>query len=470
MNKKRTHEEFIELIESIVGDEYFVLGTYEGAKKKVLMQHNKCNGTFLVQPLHFLGNAKTKGTRCPHCFRNFKKTTEQFIDEVYNLVMDEYKVLGEYTGADKKIEMKHSECGYVYKVAPKHFLYSESRCPLCNGGIKGKDTEFIKKEIFGLVGDEYLLLDEYVNANTKFLLKHNIVECGFSWKVTPGSFLNQGARCPKCSGRYKTTEVFKDEVYKLVEDDYIVLGEYTRNDNNIKMKHTFCGEEFETSPRSFLLGKRCPPCTKLKTSESISKANAKTHEQFIAEVKQLTGNEYLVLEKYNGCHTKISFKHNSEDCGYDFKMIPSSFVGGHRCPNCRISKGETKIKKFLEIHNIDFLQQYMTENCRNVYPLRFDFAIYENEKLYCIIEYDGEFHYKKVSQFGGKEKLRKQKHNDQIKNQYCQQNNIPLIRIPYWDFFNVEKILECELHDLIQKKNNIAYLKEADESASFIVS
>ena len=35
---------------------------------------------------------------------------------------------------------------------------------------------------------------------------------------------------------------------------------------------------------------------------------------------------------------------------------------------------------------------------------------------------------------------------DTIKNIYCQQNNIKLIRIPYWDFNNIEQILKQELN------------------------
>ena len=35
--------------------------------------------------------------------------------------------------------------------------------------------------------------------------------------------------------------------------------------------------------------------------------------------------------------------------------------------------------------------------------------------------------------------------NDNIKNQYCKDNNIKLVRIPYWEFDNIENILEKEL-------------------------
>ena len=61
------------------------------------------------------------------------------------------------------------------------------------------------------------------------------------------------------------------------------------------------------------------------------------------------------------------------------------------------------------------------------------------------IEYDGELHYKAVDYFGGDDALGNTKCRDEIKTQYCKENNIKLIRIPYWEFDNIEEILNREL-------------------------
>ena len=47
--------------------------------------------------------------------------------------------------------------------------------------------------------------------------------------------------------------------------------------------------------------------------------------------------------------------------------------------------------------------------------------------------------------FGGEKQLQKTIKNDEIKNKYCKDNNITLIRIPYWDFDNIENILKEHL-------------------------
>ena len=61
------------------------------------------------------------------------------------------------------------------------------------------------------------------------------------------------------------------------------------------------------------------------------------------------------------------------------------------------------------------------------------------------IEYDGELHYKSIDFYGGEEELMKQQNRDNIKTQYCKDNNITLIRIPYWDLNNINKILSENL-------------------------
>ena len=123
-----------------------------------------------------------------------RKTDEEFKQEVFSLVGDEFKFLELYQGAFTKIKVKHSKCGNVYKVTPHDFLRGK-RCPYCAGHIKKTDTQF-KQEIFSIVGDEYTFLDKYVNNVTKLRVKHN--KCGNTYGVFPCNFL-RGSRCPYCA-------------------------------------------------------------------------------------------------------------------------------------------------------------------------------------------------------------------------------------------------------------------------------
>jgi len=241
--RKKTQEEFVKEVYDLVGDEYTVLGEYITANTKIRMRHNTCGHEYEVTPSNFITR-----DRCPNCrYISLRKTTDEFKQHVYDLVGDEYTVLGEYKTVTTKIRMRHNTCGHEYEVTPKNFKRGD-RCPKC--GKRRKDADTFKKEVYDLVGDEYTVLGEYENLTTKILMRHN--KCGYEYKVKPHSFKFGGARCPKCAGNIKKDiDIFKKEVYDLVGDEYTVLGEYKNTNSNIRIRHNACGYEYDTKPRVF---------------------------------------------------------------------------------------------------------------------------------------------------------------------------------------------------------------------------
>lgn len=194
-----------------------------------------------------------------------KKTQEEFVKEVYDLVENEYSVLGTYKDYNQKIKMRHNckNCNnYEWEITPGHFLHG-SGCPMC---ARKKTTEEFKQEVSDLVGDEYSVIGEYIGARVKIKMRHNSENCNsYEWVIQPNSFLH-GTRCPKCFGNpRKTTEEFKQEIYELVGDEYSVIGEYTGAQTKIKMKHNICGNIIPVSPNNFLSGKRCTNCKKMNS-------------------------------------------------------------------------------------------------------------------------------------------------------------------------------------------------------------
>jgi hypothetical protein len=106
-----------------------------------------------------------------------------------------------------------------------------------------------------------------------------------------------------------------------------------------------------------------------------------------------------------------------------------------------VSNGVKKIEAFLIANNYKFKKEYRIQECRNILPLPFDFALFNNKNLLCLIEYNGEQHYIKVRKFGGKKAFASQQKRDQIKIEFCSKNNIDLIIIPHWDCEKIEDIL-----------------------------
>jgi very-short-patch-repair endonuclease len=119
----------------------------------------------------------------------------------------------------------------------------------------------------------------------------------------------------------------------------------------------------------------------------------------------------------------LSVKKNGE-----FKQLPNDHLSGHGCPICKNSLGEMKIWNYLTEKNIKFESQKKFDGCKNKRLLPFDF--YLPEYNICI-EYDGIQHYKAIDIFGGEKEFQKRKNLDKIKSEFCNSNNIKLIRIKY---------------------------------------
>ena len=125
--------------------------------------------------------------------------------------------------------------------------------------------------------------------------------------------------------------------------------------------------------------------------------------------------------------------------GHIYEFYINNFQRGKRCNKCLMSGGEQEIARILNKYSIEYIFNYRFED-KIVKTKPFDFKIYNKD---ICIEFDGQQHFH--IQFDKTLlDLMNQHYIDNIKTQYCQQNNIKLIRIPYWDFYNIEEILNKE--------------------------
>ena len=103
------------------------------------------------------------------------------------------------------------------------------------------------------------------------------------------------------------------------------------------------------------------------------------------------------------------------------------------------SAGETLIANILKENYISFKEQYTFSDLKGDKALlRFDFAIFNEEGyLDYLIEFDGRQHFEESKQLGGHEGFIKRQKYDSLKNQYCQEHNLKLIRIPYYELSKI---------------------------------
>ena len=123
------------------------------------------------------------------------------------------------------------------------------------------------------------------------------------------------------------------------------------------------------------------------------------------------------------------------DCGNECDVGLNNLIQGHTrsCGCNKRSQYEEFIHDYLKSLNIYFDEEKRFSDCRNSIGsdmLPFDFYI---PKYNVLIEYDGQHHFEPIKGWGGKEKFKLTKENDEIKNKYCEEKNIRLLRIPYTD-------------------------------------
>lgn len=291
-----------------------------------------------------------------------------------------------------------------------------------------KTNDEFKKEVYDLVGGEYVFMEPYINSHTKIKVKHN--KCRRVYEVQPNAFLH-GSRCPYCvyESFRKTNNKFKQEIYDLVGDEYTFLDSYVNNRTKIRIKHNKCGNVYKVTPGNFIHGNRCPYC---------SITGRKTDAEFKQEVFALVGDDYTFLDAYVNSCTKLRVKHNK--CGHIYKVEPNSFIHGSRCPYCNSPKGETIISRILDTFNINYEYQKTFDDLKDVQPLSYDFYVPNQDIL---IEYQGRQHYESVDIFGGERQFKVRQKHDKMKSDYAKANGYNLIAIPYTEdtFLKIKKYL-----------------------------
>ena len=274
-------------------------------------------------------------------------------------------------------------------------------------------------------------------------------ECGSTFITTFVSFKDKNKRqCNECGRKIKWLNRKRPTIESIAayvkenSDSSLLDNNYVDNITKLKLRCS-CGNIFLKSwtcihSKKFIM---CKPCI----NKILTDNQRLDNEVFKKRIQDTHGEKYNICGKYLSANTNILMFCN--DCKSEFSIKPSHLFDGHGCPYCKTkSLGEAIIEKYLKTNEIIYKREYTFDDCRGIKrKLPFDFAILNKEnKAEYIIEFDGVQHYKKSELFG-------EKHfdetiiNDAIKNSYCEDHNVNLIRIPYWEKKNIKKILNQKI-------------------------
>lgn len=125
-------------------------------------------------------------------------------------------------------------------------------------------------------------------------------------------------------------------------------------------------------------------------------------------------------------------------CGKTFVRNVNKWAdGSDLCLSCgkKQSSYERVFEQYLKENDIAYKTEYRFNDCRSIYPLPFDFYLQDYD---CLIEIDGMQHYQPVN-FGGSghevdKRFKMQLEHDAIKDKYCFDKKIPLLRLSYLSF------------------------------------
>lgn len=393
------------------------------------------------------------GGKTPNKYSKFNPFTIDNIQFLLDNETDGVTIISNcYHNNAEKLQYQCS-CGRLFEMTTSQFVSERKR--YCNYCSKSKRYDG-KTDYITLIKNKceklgYILLTDSINRSMdeiKYICnKHQ--DKGVQ-STTPDRMLKQNQGCKYCGieSRGVKHRIPINQIKKLLNDKNFqyVNHDYIRYNNSSKRIRIHCvcknhkdrGIQYLSYDNLKINKIGCIYCKGLgRTQESLQ-------QEFDDANKNIT-----ILDFVN--YANITVQCNL--CGNVWNTKGVNINSGHGCPKCNMSNYEKRVELSLIHNNITYTTQYKFNDCRDKLPLPFDFYL---PKLNILIEVDGQGHYMPIN-FNGASDEKSQKSyqktvsHDKIKTQYCEFNNIKLIRIPYYDLDNKNINLDDYLLEKIHK-------------------
>lgn len=274
-----------------------------------------------------------------------------------------------------------------------------------------------------------LITKEYINSRMN--LEITCEDCGKHIIKKWGSIINDKSfKCINCINNSNDRKYLIDFIKKYFKEKglCVIDSEYKGNDvplncidsNGYKVKISYSNLKLNKYPNVFSL--------KFNKDNYINNIN----QYFKNNNINCVALYYLENEFISGYNVIIC----RCECGNEFKSSWGAIKDGKiRCEYCSkcMSNMEFKVREWLDSNNIEYEYQKRFEDCKVKRVLPFDFYL---PKFNCVIEVQGEQHYKPIifsDEINIEKEFKKRKEYDKIKKEYCKNNKIDLLEISYLD-------------------------------------
>jgi len=161
---------------------------------------------------------------------------------------------------------------------------------------------------------------------------------------------------------------------------------------------------------------------------------------------------------------------NEGRCTHTWKARVFHVARGTRCPACKMSKGERRIREYVQFLGYEYRAQESMDGLLGTGggSLLYDFVVmYPNGEYALIIEFDGIGHVEPTD-FSGKgevhavSEFKRIQIHDKRKDDWASTNNVPILRIGHTEYDDIERKINEALGDVISKQAAVDRFAEWD--------
>lgn len=458
--RKRENKRYVfEDVEKAFNDSKYILLSDSSefinshSKLRYLCPDHLDKGEMFVDFGHFV-----KGRGCYYCGRETTINAHKIDDDIYKQRCEEvgFIFINTYIkDGRRKIDYmckNHIEKG-VFTTSASN-ISRLSGCPYCTNTYINEE-DFLCDLKFKLPHIKMIGKWKGASKKTDFYCSiHNHKWCG-----QPNGIINRNG-CFYCGKQalseqhLRTTEQVNQQIH-IYNPHIDLIEEYKKDNSNLLY---YCHKHNKEFRRTLdgLLSRKCG--CKLCSLEIFRQSQSLGLEEFKKRLGEIHP-ELEIRSEYINNSTPMDFyctKHN-----HHFSSTPVVVLNRLKCcDKNRVTYKEEQVCQLLENWNFKITRQKVFDDCKDKRNLPFDIYLDEYDVL---IEYQGEQHYRPVrystqTYESSNEKFLYTKRHDEIKEKYCKDNNIKLIKIPYWEFEDLEYFLFDQLVKIgiIEEIKNIA--------------